>query len=89
MDDPGRVTRLCINFSLVLKTIEILIRKCLPVPILGLNLLKWHYLKISEEMQLSLVQYFYKLPEAISKIVLKVCRSPVLLKLLEHSTEIL
>ena len=37
---------------------------------------------------LSLVQYFYKLPEASSKIVLKVCRSPVLLKLPEHSMKI-
>ena len=40
----GSSTRLCINFSPLLKTIAILVRKCLPVPILGLNLSKWHYL---------------------------------------------
>jgi hypothetical protein len=81
-------TGLCINFSLVLKTIAILVRKCLPVPILGLNLAKWHYLKISEEMQLSLVQYFYKLPQASSKIVVKICCSPVLLQLPGHNMKI-
>ena len=49
---------------------------------------KWYYLKISEEMQLSLVQYFYKLDEASSKIVLKVCCSHVLLKLRGHSMKV-
>ena len=42
-----------------------------------------------KEMRFSLVQYFYKIPEARSKIVLKVCRSPVLLKLPEPNTKIL
>ena len=37
-------TGLCINFSPLLKIIAILVIKCLPVPILGLNLSKWHYL---------------------------------------------
>ena len=39
-------TGLCINFSTVLKTIAILVRKYLPVPILGLNLSKSYYLTI-------------------------------------------
>ena len=41
---PASGTGLSINFSTLLKTIAILVRKCLPVPNLGLNLSKWHYL---------------------------------------------
>ena len=62
-------TELCINFHTILKAIAILVRKCLPLPNLGLNLLKRHCLNILEEIHSSLVQYFYKLPEASSKIV--------------------
>jgi hypothetical protein len=73
-------TELSINFYTLLKTIAILGGNCLPLPNLGLNLSKRHNLNIFKEIQLSLVQYFYKLSERSSKIVLKVCRSPVLLK---------
>jgi hypothetical protein len=39
------ITGLCLNFHTLLKTIAILVKKCLPLPNLGLDLSKRHNLK--------------------------------------------